>query len=694
MGIKNALNVLLFPIGLLFGYFFYYSTLRRFHLDPDGGTLGLLIILTATATLFSLSVHFRCISCLTVPTFLARNFRSILITLIITELIIGPFDNISGNVSSSASSIICFAKLKANQSVIKYNFLYEPSLKVVRALIAEQANVRRQISGVIKERKKFEQEFIDQSETADLLQKLKSDPVSRAKLEAMEERHKEYRRQQGERRQDENVSKNWRQEGRAVPGNVSEENFNYHLKNDARCLNTKRLLVKDCKSTLRSERLACIEANQENDEDQLACEKDENICDEWNNEDEDDVNCEEMAPLDEDHVTDYHTLKNGTDKIDADAKVTVSINATAVRENVNIIVSEEYKDAIQKIFLKKSLWIKAFLYIIDYILIAIFVIIFVSAINYNKRYRNNPSHDNIYITEYFRKIDMRRRLRYKMTLIPFKKLDKCQVVDVYSLRLMPDEKKKIKVSLLIMAIALLIVLIVIYVDYVLCQLLISFKRHGSINYHQHGWRYDEYIVKGNGSMSVKIRAILDEMSGETSMTKMTTSDPCLPNPKVTSEDTYNNITIYFVIWLILALSEAYLLRTRRLICSYFYRKREKSRALFLYNQTLRTRKRMLKYKIDRALKEKEIENQLINSGIGFDGKEMMKRSPNQCRLCSENPNEKVECTSCGMIYCHQCWDALKRRCLDCNSTHAYESFFASNIRDDDQVTKFAQTVNK
>lgn len=73
------------------------------------------------------------------------------------------------------------------------------------------------------------------------------------------------------------------------------------------------------------------------------------------------------------------------------------------------------------------------------------------------------------------------------------------------------------------------------------------------------------------------------------------NEQCLPRPKSLVKSYILKIYgTYFIIWIMMWI-QAYTQRTRRLICSYFFRKREKKRILFLYNETLKRRKTLIRY---------------------------------------------------------------------------------------------------
>lgn len=64
---------------------------------------------------------------------------------------------------------------------------------------------------------------------------------------------------------------------------------------------------------------------------------------------------------------------------------------------------------------------------------------------------------------------------------------------------------------------------------------------------------------------------------------------CLPKPiKLPNHYLFKIYGVYFSVWAMM-LIQAYIQRLRRIICAYFYRKREKKRIIFLYNETLKRR---------------------------------------------------------------------------------------------------------
>ena len=85
---------------------------------------------------------------------------------------------------------------------------------------------------------------------------------------------------------------------------------------------------------------------------------------------------------------------------------------------------------------------------------------------------------------------------------------------------------------------------------------------------------------------------------------------CLPVPIKTESFYSQRILIFFVVLQILLFFEAYGLRMRRVIAAFFYRKREKKRILFLYNEMLKKRKGFLRHMrsvIKRKARDRKLE---------------------------------------------------------------------------------------
>jgi len=86
-----------------------------------------------------------------------------------------------------------------------------------------------------------------------------------------------------------------------------------------------------------------------------------------------------------------------------------------------------------------------------------------------------------------------------------------------------------------------------------------------------------------------IRKIVRGFNVKRRVKTVVTNEACLPKPsKLPVYISIKIYLIYAIIWVLLYTS-IYTQRMRRVICSFFYTKREKRRVLYLYNETLRRR---------------------------------------------------------------------------------------------------------
>lgn len=131
--------------------------------------------------------------------------------------------------------------------------------------------------------------------------------------------------------------------------------------------------------------------------------------------------------------------------------------------------------------------------------------------------------------------------------------------------------------------------------------------------------------------------------------------------------------------------QVYINRTKRLICTYFYPKREKQRILHLYNKLLKKR-RGLSNNMIQVVKDKINSGQLTTQKENLT-KKLLRKFPRCCcflkyfqcnRTCficyeiehwnsSKRFQEFYNCPNvkCNSSYCYECWQDINEKCLIC-----------------------------
>ncbi|KAK3612453.1 hypothetical protein CHS0354_032066 [Potamilus streckersoni] len=210
----------------------------------------------------------------------------------------------------------------------------------------------------------------------------------------------------------------------------------------------------------------------------------------------------------------------------------------------------------------------------------------IQAYKYNKKYLTDFRYDNCYVTTYFRQIDARRLMQKKKTLLPLKKTEETECISPYSLKMMKVERRKLGRGTFILLARAFLAAMIFSTDYLLYSALDIIRRYSKVDYKQTGINHIDIQVGGKGFMSDVVRLFLEAFNTKHDLKQVTTNYECLPRPKKLDDVYYMYVFgIYGIMWL-LAFLEAYGLRFRRLIASFFYRKRESRRMLNQFNNML------------------------------------------------------------------------------------------------------------
>ncbi|GJQ80646.1 hypothetical protein Trydic_g14422, partial [Trypoxylus dichotomus] len=160
--------------------------------------------------------------------------------------------------------------------------------------------------------------------------------------------------------------------------------------------------------------------------------------------------------------------------------------------------------------------------------------------------------------------------------------------------------------------------------------------------------------------------------------------PCLPDPIPPDYDRYVQIASLLVICWVLTLFEPYGLRWRHSVMCYYHPSRAKERAIWLYNQVIRTRSSFLKF-ARRQLRRKFTKDSSIAK---ITCKEYLAANltarckifrlciepgkQTACLLCGEvfredDPVRPIKCQTpgCPGVYCEHCFEDLQNLCTIC-----------------------------
>ncbi|XP_071944183.1 DC-STAMP domain-containing protein 2-like [Antedon mediterranea] len=304
---------------------------------------------------------------------------------------------------------------------------------------------------------------------------------------------------------------------------------------------------------------------------------------------------------------------------------------------------------------------------------------------YHSNYVTKDRFDNFYITKEFRKFDKHRFDNGQESILPLKKYEKKKMIDVTTLALSHPEKGSFKIGLASVLLKALITATIILVDYGFYWLLTVMQSlYKEINYSASGGGDLSYNIEGNGLMAEFARNLYGEGPQDSNTYEIQSqAQKCIPKPLKPEDNTAIIIGVLYGVIILTVLFQAYALRLRRWIASYYYPEREQARTMYLYNKTLRKRRTlwsMLKQTIKENRREQvAVERISFRSWLAAQNKFCRIILGNTSRVClgcatEENKSFYIcDNTRCSGAYCGECLEQVDSVCALCGDPIDIES---------------------
>ncbi|XP_051497202.1 E3 ubiquitin-protein ligase DCST1 [Apus apus] len=300
-----------------------------------------------------------------------------------------------------------------------------------------------------------------------------------------------------------------------------------------------------------------------------------------------------------------------------------------------------------------------------------FLLVFLSAFSYTKRYCGDICFDNLYITTYFRQIDARRRKQNKRTLLPLRRAEVSAVIFPCRLAMQSAELQNMLLELLECIPPLLLLLLACGLDYTLFTTLSVIQQHSFVQYSYHSSHHLAVHVTGMSLMAKLLRSTIGALNTSSNTQLEASNFACLPQPRGMTRQQYLGSCLPLVVLVVLCLAQVYTYRLRRTIAAFYFPKREKKRVLYLYNKLLQQRQSFVQRQQKRiAWRARQ------PPGLGMlVVKWCCQRCPwlsrwkrQRCTVCGtpESPRDRVcPAPACGARFCGPCWREAGGVCLAC-----------------------------
>ncbi|XP_029643469.1 E3 ubiquitin-protein ligase DCST1-like [Octopus sinensis] len=650
-----------FPIGLFISLAFYVVILSQSSLPVlIQQYLGAIFCILYSFG-YAFSAQVRCMAWLVVPNLFGRGGRSFIHTIAVMYLVQGPINSIVLNGKIVVSSFRCASELIRNHSVSRFEFSRKPLETALFELKKSDSKLTKLSNKMKQSFSKIEDEIESQTEVRSL----------KEETEAID------KNQRNEPRVD--MIENKRKiEADDTDADTIEKR--YAKKSDYRCQSIFNSGINNCKQAIDNIYNKCIDKVKVIGP--IVCQivAFNFVCNVFKL-----VpnligyTCDSMPVLGTGFGEVYVQEKAMLDSFGSNDQLNFQYKVIDPERRVNITTLKELQKSIMHTFKKRQVWINFFQDMLMNILGFTFLLILVHSYSYTKNYLVDLNFDNIYITAYFRRIDIRRAMAGKMTLLPLRKFEENTLVTPLSCRILKGERKKIISGTLMLIVRYVVILNIVMFDWIIYTVLNIIKNQSRIDYHQKGFQKIEVAILGSGFMSDIVRTMLNSFTQKHTIDEITTNFLCLPKPvKTDKRIIYQTLAFYIAVWFLM-LSESFALRLRRLIAAFFFRRREKSRILYLYNSTLKKRRGYINYmkeyvsslaKQKRLAEKHGLINALIRTFPRLDS--CLKRLPGMkpvCLICADKlkngAGQLCSNMNCMSRYCSVCWCDMEYRCYAC-----------------------------
>ncbi|KAH3769099.1 hypothetical protein DPMN_170346 [Dreissena polymorpha] len=312
------------------------------------------------------------------------------------------------------------------------------------------------------------------------------------------------------------------------------------------------------------------------------------------------------------------------------------------------------------------------------------IFVVVGAIVYRSRYLSKDRFDNRYITFTVRDLDERRKRNQKGSILPLTYDEENKYVSSLSGRMLPFELRKLGVGLVLLMVSVFNAAFYLFCDYGLYSALALIQKHFTIITQVPVPPHMKLHVTGNGPMSDMYRSIVTMFDPIAKTNVRMDIARCVPIPSEPDWAIYKIIGIIYLVCFVLTFGEAYGMRMRHKVMACYYPRRERKRAMWLFNHILKTRggiiartrmniKARKMGKLDQehiSLKgQLAAKYPLFEKLLKFLGWEVK-----SCLYCGREgkPDDYLnfvhcEFYDCDAVYCVECYADLKNVCAVCEN---------------------------
>lgn len=560
-----------FIYGLLLGLGFYELILVDLNFTEFAAFAvgGVICLMLGFGIAFSSQI--RCISMLAIPSFSGKAGRGVLKALVLAYIISGPIQNLTNNGKEVARVFACTTSLTFNLTKTRFELMFKPFTQALFGMKADVNEIKDTVRSI-------------RDVSAPITGEIEGD----AEMKKLKEENDYIDEAQGDTKTSKEIDDKYKTAGEVKESEKFEKL--YIKKVEMRCMDQFSRAAEKCRGMFKKGYDVCYDTvtwvaawllcwPMKLD---FVC----NIAEALGGA----SRCDPSKDMDPGLGEGYSYLKHSRGTLVQNFKdVKLQYKVGKIKYLTDIrSASDTAKAVLHDVQAKKTI-LDEILIILKRVLAFVFLKLLIDAQKYHDKYLRDIQFDNFYVTRYFRRIDARRKLEEKHTLLPLKKIERKKLADVRTWKPLKKEKEQLLSQTFKLLLEMLTATTFVLLDRLFYEALDLVRRHARIDYVQTGHHDLLLQVKGTGMIATLLRSVVKGFNVKKRIKIQRSNAACLPQPTLMSNYYFFKIYgTYFAIWILIVV-QAYVLRVRRVICAYFYRKREKKRVLYLYNETLKRR---------------------------------------------------------------------------------------------------------
>ncbi|KAM7382756.1 hypothetical protein PAMP_002473 [Pampus punctatissimus] len=480
-----------------------------------------------------LSSSFRCSVLLMFPSMLGSRGRAYLMLFILSVLYTGPVQNIQRNVQAAAESLSCNLDLQVRHSQLLWRDAVRPFIFITQELVENQADFQSEAQSVsrtfqtIRDEVMLQYGYDNATAANDTQQQFTTKTMMQCDSVV----------DQGVARCADWFSIRWAECMEAIPLPV----INHIL-----CISMKFHFLCDVMRVMTP----------------------------W---------CRQQLPVERNFGQLFDQLNVSMDLLSKEFSTELVLQQEQQAVMGGALLDQDFTQAIRVSFSRLTATMQWLLDILQILLSLTFITIFTQACGYLRRYRRDIEFDNIYVTMYFKQIDICRKRAGKRCLLPLTKSERLKFIEPWSPKILPEELQEVTSGVFqVMSVSLLCV-VLLTVDFSLFHVLDIISRHTFTQFNLTSSHQVDIRVGGASMMASLLKRMVVVFNSSSSLHINADNQMCGSPPSSLPAGVYVSCVCCVLLAVLLSCLQVYTNRLRRVITAFYHPEREKKRVLFIYN---------------------------------------------------------------------------------------------------------------